>query len=631
MSFSPALAIALICAALHVVGTFSSRGEASSVAEAELDESSLLMNAQLECQKAADAETADESIKALQNCISLLETYSPQSSDAAKASVQAGAEYAKNLKTFGNFLSNVDSKVKDVYQKHSQKYGQLRLEQQKIFSSLIQQLQEYKEQLPQSEATGEATEAGGEPAPKVEAQTSFISQDAPPASALQEAEENLGLKHKHHQLQEHKAEPSAHLEVHHKGHLSGKKHSGKSHAAGHHRANSSKSHAAGHHKANSTKSHHHKANSTKSNHHKHDSTKSHHHKANSTNSHAAGHHTSHHHKANSTNSHAAGHHTSHHHKADSSKSHAAGHAEADSSKSHAAGHAQADSGKSHAAGHPEADSSKSHAASHLEVAEQNHEKNHGHGGAHHEAHKATHKKKHGHHSASKAHPPASFMQLSGHHHRHQKRKRRRSAKHRHQKLKHEEDDESNDYDRDDREKSHQGVQSQLLETKSEAEQQEEENIERGRRMLEEAASQQAFQASLEEKHAEDRETHEDVMHDTRRETGHHKDHKHKKKHKKKHHGKPPAHHQASLLETLETQEEDDDKPLEGSLLQVEEESATSQESQQEAQAEQAAEAQDQIQRELAALKENARIKRELADLEAKETAQIVEDEDEDDE
>jgi len=209
-------------------------------------------------QQAADADTADESIKALQNCISLLETYSQKSSDAAKASMHAGAEYAKNLKTFGHFLSNVDSKVKDVYQKHSQKYGELHADQQKIFSSLIQQLQEYKEKLPQSEATGEdkpATEAGDGPAPQVLAQTSFAIQDAPPESALQEAEENLGSKRKHHHLQDHKAEPSSHLEVHHKGHLSGKKH----HAAGHHNTNSSKSHAAGHHN-----SHHHKANSSKS-------------------------------------------------------------------------------------------------------------------------------------------------------------------------------------------------------------------------------------------------------------------------------------------------------------------------------------------------------------------------------
>jgi len=556
------MALALICAALHVVGTFSSRGEASAVAEAELDASSLFTNAQQECQQAADADSADKSIKALQNCISLLETYSQKGSDAAKASMHAGAEYAKNLKTFGHFLSNVDSKVKDVYQKHSQKYGELHADQQKIFSSLIQQLQEYKEKLPKSEATGEdmpATEAGDGPAPPVLAQTSFTIQDAPPASALQEAEENIGSNRKH-QLQVHKAEPSSHLEVHHKGHLGGKKHSFNNHAAGHHKADSSKSHAAGHHKASSTQGYHHKANSSKS--------------------HAAGHHKSHHHKANSS--------------------------------------------KSHAAGHHKANSSKSHAASHLEVVEQSHEKKHGHGGAHHEAHKAKHKK-HGHHSdhlsqASTAHRPASFMQLSGHHHRHRKRKRTRAAKHRHQKHKHEEDDESNGHDR---EKYNQAFQSQLLETKSEAELQEAENIERGKRMLEEAASHQALEASLAEKHEEEKERHED----TRRETGHHKDHKNdKKKHKKKHHGK---HHQ-DQVSLLETQEEDGDKPLEGSLMQVEEESAASQDSRQEAQAAQMAETQDQIQRELAALKENARIKRELADLEAQETDQIEQDEDEDD-
>eukprot|EP00931_Biecheleriopsis_adriatica_P051420 TRINITY_DN2981_c0_g1_i1.p1 TRINITY_DN2981_c0_g1~~TRINITY_DN2981_c0_g1_i1.p1 ORF type:complete len:291 (+),score=70.96 TRINITY_DN2981_c0_g1_i1:128-1000(+) len=141
----PALLTAFSLVSRCAAGRGEATSESISMAGAELGLSSsasaLLHVLHTSCENAAEStKSAPETIKALEECISLLQRYSKDSNSASERSKRAGQQYSSNVNALGSFLKSLQSKVKDTLLKQQQRYDKLRRDQKQAFSGLMKQL-----------------------------------------------------------------------------------------------------------------------------------------------------------------------------------------------------------------------------------------------------------------------------------------------------------------------------------------------------------------------------------------------------------------------------------------------------------------------------------------------------------
>ncbi|CAK9095525.1 unnamed protein product [Durusdinium trenchii] len=130
---------------LYISPSDASRGEASlEAASTRLSMSGVMEH----CQRAVDTtRTASETIKALQQCIGLLEEFAKEGNQARTATKRSGQQYSADMNLLGSFLQSLESRIVKTYKKHQHSYEQLRSDQHQAFSGFLERLQTMKDPL----------------------------------------------------------------------------------------------------------------------------------------------------------------------------------------------------------------------------------------------------------------------------------------------------------------------------------------------------------------------------------------------------------------------------------------------------------------------------------------------------
>jgi len=129
---------------LEVSPSAASRGEASLEPASRRSRSA--SGVVHECQSAVHAtHTASETIKALKDCISMLEKFSQESDQIRKATKHDSQQYSSDMNLLGSFLQSLQGQMAATYHTDKKLYDQLRSKQQKALSTgLIQKHQATK-------------------------------------------------------------------------------------------------------------------------------------------------------------------------------------------------------------------------------------------------------------------------------------------------------------------------------------------------------------------------------------------------------------------------------------------------------------------------------------------------------
>ncbi|CAK9095431.1 unnamed protein product [Durusdinium trenchii] len=144
---------------LYISPSDASRGEASlEAASTRLSMSGVMEH----CQRAVDTtRTASETIKALQQCIGLLEEFAKEGNQARTATKRSGQQYSADMNLLGSFLQSLESRIVKTYKKHQHSYEQLRSDQHQAFSGFLERLQTMKDPLRSPLRTPTALKAVG--------------------------------------------------------------------------------------------------------------------------------------------------------------------------------------------------------------------------------------------------------------------------------------------------------------------------------------------------------------------------------------------------------------------------------------------------------------------------------------